>query len=56
MIEFLELFGEIFLYPLNPEYLDLSNNPLYAVMIAVLLGCGLVYLVRRLFRCIFSFF
>lgn len=51
MIEFLELFGEIFLYPLDPQYIDLENNPLYAVMICVLIGSGLVYLLRRLWRC-----
>lgn len=54
MIEFLQLFSDVFLYPLDPQYLDLENNPLYAVMICVLLGCGLAYLLRRLICACFS--
>lgn len=47
-MEFLELFMDCFLCPLSPVYSSLDDNPFMAAMLAVLLGIGLVSMLRRL--------
>lgn len=49
MIEFLNLFMDVFLYPMSPEVNSLAENPLAAGMVCILLGSGLPALLFRVF-------
>ena len=48
MMEFLNLFMDCFLCPMSPDYASLEDNPFMVAMLAVLLGMGLVSMLRRL--------
>lgn len=47
-MEFLNLFMDCFFSPLSPDYADLEQNPLMMGMLAILLGIGLVDLMKGL--------
>lgn len=48
MLDFLDLFADIVLYPMSIDVNSLEN-PLTIISVASLLGIGFVVLVRRLF-------
>lgn len=53
MIDFLDLFMDVFLYPMSPEINSLADNPLTAGMVCILLSSGLITLLYRLYRGLF---
>ena len=48
MIEFLNLFMDVFLYPMSPEVNSLAENPLAAGMVCILIGIGFPSLLFRI--------
>lgn len=48
MIEFLNLFMDVFLYPMSPEVNSLAENPLAAGMVCILIGIGFPSLLLRI--------
>ena len=49
MIEFLNLFMDVFLYPMSPEVNSLAENPLAAGMVCILIGLGFPAILFRIF-------
>lgn len=47
MLEFLQLFGDIVLYPLSID-VNTMDNPLTIVVVATFIGIGFVQFFRRL--------
>lgn len=41
MIELLQSFMDVFLWPMDPANLDLDNNPIMLCLTAILLGIGI---------------
>lgn len=54
MEEFLTAFFDVFFYPVNPEFLSLEENPVMLLLCMVLIGIGLVGIVRRFLHGIFG--
>lgn len=48
MLDFLDLFADIVLYPMSIEVNNFDNNPLTVVAVASLLGIGFIVIIRRL--------
>ncbi len=53
MLDFLDLFMDVFLYPMRPEVNQLADNPLAAGMVCILLASGFIIIVSRLYRGLF---
>lgn len=49
MVEFLDLFAEVILYPLTIEINNLEDNPLTVIAVAALFGLFCVKFLRRWF-------
>lgn len=47
IIEFLDLFIDVFFYPLDPLNLVLEDNPLVLICLVVLIGMSIIGLFRR---------
>lgn len=41
MIEFLDLFMDVFLFPIDPVNLDFENNPIMICLTCILVGMGI---------------
>ena len=49
MIEFLDAFADVLLYPMDPSGLDLAENPLILSCLAVLIGLSVLRIVKEVF-------
>lgn len=49
MFEFLDVFGEVLFFPVNPAGLDLAENPLILSCLAVLIGLAVLRTVKGVF-------
>lgn len=47
MIDFLNLFFDVFLYPIDPANLDFENNVIMIILSLCLIGIGFSRLLRR---------
>ena len=50
MLDFLQAFVDVFLYPIDPQNLNFENNPVMIALSAILIGVGLVRVFRDLYR------
>lgn len=53
MLDFLDLFMDVFLYPMRPEVNQLADNPLAAGMVCILLASGFIVIIKRLIVSVF---
>jgi len=49
MEQLLTSFFDVFLYPVNPEFLDFENNPIMIFLSMILLGIGIYHIFTRLY-------
>lgn len=49
MIEFLDAFSDVFLWPVDPQNLNLENNPVMIVLSTILVAMGIVRILRMIF-------
>lgn len=50
MIEILDLFMDVFFFPVDPAYLDYENNPVMICLTAILVGMGISRIFFELLR------
>jgi len=55
MDDFLSAFFDVFLYPVNPEFLSFEDNPVMLLLCMVLIGMGITGIVRRFFFAVVGF-
>ena len=55
MEELLTSFFDVFLFPVNPEYLDFENNPVMLLLCMILIGMGVFGLFMRVFYAFFNY-
>ena len=49
MIEFLDAFSDVFLWPVDPQNLNFENNPVMIVLSTILVTMGIVRVLRMIF-------
>lgn len=54
MDDFLTAFFDVFFYPVNPEFLSFEDNPVMLLLCMVLIGVGIVGIVRRFLYGVFG--